>query len=370
MSARDPAQQPAPGPTEQRGQELAPPTAPPPPESQPQQRWTVLELLRWTQGHFAARGIETARLDAECLLAVALGCDRLRLYLDFDKPVEAGERGRFRELVRRRADERVPVALLTGRKEFWSLPFEVTPDVLVPRPETETLVDWLLGRVPDREAELSVLDLGTGSGAIAVALASELPKARVTATDASPAALSVAERNALANGVADRVAFVAGDAFVPVAGRRFDLVASNPPYIALRDEEGLPPELRHEPRAALFAGPDGTDLLRRLAAEVGEHLVPGGLAAFEVGEEQASRVADWLRAAGLEDVGVVRDAAARPRVVTARAAGTGRLDAAGADGQERRVAADGADGQERLFAADGAEARDRRTGGGPDGGTS
>jgi len=344
VTARDPAR---------------PQSPPARPQSPPARSWTVLELLRWTQGHFASRGIETARLDAECLLAAALGCDRLRLYLDFDKPVEATERGRFRELVRRRADERVPVALLTGRREFWSLPFEVTPDVLVPRPETETLVDWLLGRVADREAELRILDLGTGSGAIAVALASELPKARVTATDASPAALAVAERNALANGVADRVAFLAGDAFAPVAGQRFDLVASNPPYVGLRDEERLPPELRHEPRAALFAGPDGTDLLRRLAADVGEHLVPGGFAAFEVGEEQGSRVADWLRAAGLREVGVVRDAGARPRVVTARAAGPGRPDAG-----------DGADGQGRLDAGDGAEPRDRQTGGGPDGGTS
>ena len=282
----------------------------------------MLELLRWTQGHFAGKGIDTARLDAECLLAAALGCDRLRLYLDFDKPVAADERARFRELVRRRADERVPVALLTGRREFWSLAFEVTPDVLVPRPETEALVDWLLGRVPDREAELRILDLGTGSGAIAVALASELPKAHVTATDASPAALLVAQRNAEAHGVADRVHLLAGDAFAPVAGLRFDLVASNPPYVALRDEPRLPPELRHEPRGALFAGPDGTDLLRRLAAEVGEHLEPGGFSAFEVGEDQAERVAEWLRAAGLGDVGVVRDAASRPRVVTARAVGT------------------------------------------------
>jgi release factor glutamine methyltransferase len=288
-----------------------------------QQLWTVLELLRWTQGHFAAKGIESARLDAECLLAEALGCDRLRLYLDFEKPVEAAERGRFRELVRRRGDARVPVAQLVGRKEFWSLSFAVTPDVLVPRPETETLVDWLLARVPDREAELRVLDLGTGSGAIAVALASELPKARVTATDLSPAALAVAERNAHAHGVADRVAFLAGDGFAPVAGERFDLVAANPPYVALADEAALPPELRHEPRAALFSGADGTELLRRLAAEVGGHLAPGGAAAFEVGEGQAERVAQWLRAAGMAEVGVVRDASARPRVVTGRRTGGG-----------------------------------------------
>src|SRR5262245_36077826 len=164
--------------------------------------WTVLELLRWTQGHFASRGIDSARLDAECLLAHALASDRLRLYLDFEKPVEAEERARFRELVRRRADERIPVAQLTGRKEFWSLSFEVTPDVLVPRPETETLVAWALDALRERGREWRVLDVGTGSGALAVALARELPKARIVASDVSEAALAVARRNAGTHGVA------------------------------------------------------------------------------------------------------------------------------------------------------------------------
>jgi release factor glutamine methyltransferase len=282
--------------------------------------WTVLELLRWTKDHFAARGIESPRLDAECLLAHALGTDRLRLYLDFDKPVEAAERARFRELVRRRADERRPVAQLTGRKEFWSLTFEVTPDVLVPRPETEGLVAWLLDQLPDREAELDVLDLGTGSGAIAVALATELPKARVTASDVCPAALAVAERNARAHGVADRVRVLAGDGFAPVAGERFDAVLANPPYVAEDEAASLAPELRHEPRAALFAGADGTALLRRLAAEVGDFLAPDGRVAFEVGVGQAEAVAAWLREAGLREVASLRDLSDRPRVVVGRSA--------------------------------------------------
>jgi release factor glutamine methyltransferase len=282
--------------------------------------WTVLELLRWTKDHFAARGIESPRLDAECLLAHALGTDRLRLYLDFDKPVEAAERARFRELVRRRADERRPVAQLTGRKEFWSLAFEVTPDVLVPRPETEGLVAWLLDQLPDREAELSVLDLGTGSGAIAVALATELPKARITATDLCASALAVAERNARAHGVADRVRLLAGDGFGPVAGERFDAVLANPPYVAEDEAASLAPELRHEPAAALFAGADGTALLRRLAAEVGDFLAPDGRVAFEVGFGQAETVAAWLREAGLREVASLRDLSDRPRVVVGRSA--------------------------------------------------
>jgi release factor glutamine methyltransferase len=282
--------------------------------------WTVLELLRWTKDHFAARGIESPRLDAECLLAHALGTDRLRLYLDFDKPVETAERARFRELVRRRADERRPVAQLTGRKEFWSLAFEVTPDVLVPRPETEGLVAWLLDQLPDREAELRVLDLGTGSGAIAVALATELPKARITATDLCVSALAVAERNARAHGVADRVRLLTGDGFGPVAGERFDAVLANPPYVAEDEAASLAPELRHEPPAALFAGADGTALLRRLAAEVGDFLAPDGRVAFEVGFGQADAVAAWLREAGLREVASLRDLSDRPRVVVGRSA--------------------------------------------------
>jgi release factor glutamine methyltransferase len=287
--------------------------------------WTILEVLRWTQGHFASRGIETPRLDAECLLAHALGTDRLRLYLDFEKPVEADERARFRALVRRRADERVPVAQLTGRKEFWSLAFEVTADVLIPRPETEGLVAWLLDAHRDREAEIRVLDVGTGSGAIAVALATELPRARFVATDLSEAALAVAERNARAHGVLSRVELRAGDGFAPVAGERFDAVLANPPYVADGDAAALAPELRHEPRAALFAGPEGTALLRRLAAEAPAHLAPGGRAGCEVGAGQAEAVAGFLREAGLVEVAIRRDLAERQRIVVGRVGNVGRM---------------------------------------------
>jgi release factor glutamine methyltransferase len=158
--------------------------------------WTVLELLRWTTAHFAERGIESARLDAECLLAHALGKSRLALYLEFDKPLAEDERAGFRELVRRRASERVPVSQLVGRKEFWSLSLRVTPDVLTPRPETETLVAAALAEMGCFGPIPSILDLGTGSGAIALALASELPAARITATDLSQDALKVAQQNA------------------------------------------------------------------------------------------------------------------------------------------------------------------------------
>jgi release factor glutamine methyltransferase len=280
--------------------------------------WTVLDLLRWTTQHFTERGIETPRLDAECLLAFALDCDRLRLYVDYEKPVEETERARFRELVRERGGDRVPVALLTGRREFWSLPLRVSRDVLVPRPETETLVATALELVPDRDAEVAVLDLGTGSGAIALAIASERVKACITATDLSAAALVVARENAAALALSDRVRFLEGSLFEPVAGESFDLVVSNPPYVAERDAARLPPELRHEPASALFAGPDGTDVLRAIAARVGEVLAPGGAVLVELDPRQADAMSAWLREAGLVAINVHRDVAGRQRVVSAR----------------------------------------------------
>jgi release factor glutamine methyltransferase len=279
--------------------------------------WTVLELLRWTTQHFAERGIDTPRLDAECLLAAALGCDRLGLYVSYDRPVDEGERTRFRELVRERATARVPVALLVGEREFWSLPLRVTRDVLVPRPDTETLVAAALDAFPDREAELTVLDVGTGSGAIALAIARERPKARVTATDVSAAALAVARENAARLGLDDRVHFAEGALFEPVAERRFALVVSNPPYVAERDAATLPPELAHEPPTALFAGPDGTDVLRALASQVRDALEPDGACFFELDPAQAETVAAWLAAAGLREITTHRDMAGRARVVGA-----------------------------------------------------
>lgn len=282
-----------------------------------ERRWTVLELIRWTAEHFASRGIETPRLDAECLLAHALGTTRLALYLEFEKPIAEAERAPFRELVRRRADERVPVALLVGSKEFWSLDLEVGAEVLVPRPETETLVELALQQAENPEDELTILDVGTGSGAIAIALATELPKARLTAIDISPGALDVAQRNAEKHGVAGRIRFLEGDGFGPVRGERFDLVLANPPYIAERDEAQLPPELGHEPRAALFSGADGTELLSRLVDEASAQIADSGFVAFEAGMDQTDWLAGRFAEAGLTEVSIHRDAAARPRVVSA-----------------------------------------------------
>jgi release factor glutamine methyltransferase len=280
--------------------------------------WTVLALLRWTTRHFQERGIESARLDAECLLAFVLGMERLGLYLDFDKPVNEAERAAFRELVRRRGRERVPVAQLVGRKEFWSLSLRVSRDVLTPRPETETLVAAALELLPDRDAPARVLDVGTGCGAVALAIARERPRAGITATDVSPAALEIARRNAEEHGMAERIRLLPGSLFAPLAGERFDLVVSNPPYVAESQRSVLPPELCHEPAEALFAGSHGLDLLRELVRGVSAVLAPGGGLAFEHAPEQASRLAGWCREAGLLEVAARRDLAGQPRVVIAR----------------------------------------------------
>jgi len=278
--------------------------------------WTVLGLLKWTTDHFASKGIESARLDAECLLAHALGTQRLQLYVEFDKPVSEAERARFRDLVKRRATDRVPVAHLLGTKEFWSLDFEVGPDVLTPRPETETLVQAGLDLLAVGEAQ--VLDLCTGSGCVAMAIASERPAARVTATDVSEAALAVAARNAEALGLSERVGFACGSLFEPVGDARFDLIVSNPPYVPETMRSELAPELAHEPPEALFAGPEGLDVLRRLVSAVGARLAPGGAFAVELSPEQAETTVGWCREAGLLDVTLHRDLAGRPRVVSAR----------------------------------------------------
>jgi len=282
--------------------------------------WTVLELVRWTQKHFETLGIGTSRLDAECLLAFALGVSRLQLYLEFDKPVLPLERDRFRALVRRRGKERVPVAYLTGTKEFWSLPLHVTPDVLIPRPDTEILVAAALEYLPDAETAASVLDVGTGSGAIALALAKERPKLRVTATDLSRAALDIARRNAQDLALSAQICFLEGDLFEPVSGQRFDLIAANLPYVAERDRDTLAPELAYEPHEALFAGVEGLAALERFARTLPAVLNEGGVVIMEIAPEQAAQVMAWLRQASLIEVKTHEDLMGQVRAVSARAA--------------------------------------------------
>jgi release factor glutamine methyltransferase len=285
-----------------------------------QKSWTVLELLRWTTQYFDEKGIESARLDAECLLASALGMERLGLYLEFEKPVSSDERGRFRELVKRRGQDRVPVSQLLGHKEFWSLDFKVTADVLTPRPETELLVSTALEELRDREQRYRIFDLGTGSGAIALALAKELPTAEVVASDISFAALQIATLNAEELHLNEAVKFTRGSLFEPVAGERFDLVVSNPPYLAGVERSSLPPELSYEPEVALFGGEDGLEVLRAIATQAGEFLVPGGILLLEMDPRQVDEMVSCCATAGFSKVEVQRDLAHRERAVLARKA--------------------------------------------------
>jgi release factor glutamine methyltransferase len=274
--------------------------------------WTLMQFVRWTADFFKQHGVPQPRLDAELLLAHVLGSSRMDLYLAFDKPLAEADRARYRELVRRRAKERVPVAYLTERREFWSLPFRVTPDVLIPRPETETLVRVAVDLKPAR-----ALEIGVGSGCIAAALARELPSLEIVACDVSPAALELARENLAALGVLDRVALVeAGDLGLVPGG--FDLVLSNPPYIASAELAGLAPELRHEPRVALDGGPDGLDVIRQLCAEAPARLARPGAIAFEVGAGQAPAVTELLRATGAAEVESFEDLAGIARVVLGR----------------------------------------------------
>ncbi|MFW6051334.1 MAG: peptide chain release factor N(5)-glutamine methyltransferase [Myxococcota bacterium] len=279
--------------------------------------WSIRRVLDWTARDFAARGIDTARLDAELLVAHALGLERVGLYLDLDRPLQPAERERIRALVKRRRD-REPVAYILGRREFYGRTFEVGPAVLVPRPDTETLVEHALARPT---GENRVLDLCTGSGIVAITLAAEREDLRVDATDLSEEALAVARRNAERHGVADRIEWLAGDLFQALPpDRRYALITANPPYIAEGDFASLEPEVaRWEPRIALAGGSEGLDVVQRIARGAGERLVPGGRVLVEVGAGQAPEVARLFEEAGLVHAATHRDIAGIERVVEATA---------------------------------------------------
>jgi release factor glutamine methyltransferase len=283
--------------------------------------WTIGKILEWATSDFRARGLPNPRLDAEVLLAFAVGENRVKLIVDRDRPLVPGELARFRELVkRRRASE--PVAYLLGFREFYGRSFRVDRRVLVPRPDTETLVDVALARTAHASMSLRALDLCTGSGCVAVTIARERPTSRVHATDTSEDALSVARHNALRLG-AYNASFAQADLYDGSEARgvptRFDLVVANPPYIATAEIATLAADVReHEPRLALEGGAEGLDVLRRVVEGAPEHLVPGGTLAVEVGAGQSSAVEELFRARGLEDVRRARDYGGIERVVSGK----------------------------------------------------
>jgi release factor glutamine methyltransferase len=278
--------------------------------------WTTLSVLDWTTQRFTDAGIAGARLEAQLLLARVLECSRMQLYTGFDKPLGETELAAYKALIRRRLGGE-PVAYLLNEQELWGLPLYVDEHVLVPRPDTETLIE-VATKLRDKTQPCRILDLCTGSGAIAIALAKEFPAATIVATDVSPQACAIAARNAERNKFADRIGVREGDLFAPVGGERFDLVVSNPPYIATAVIETLSAEVKREPRLALDGGADGLVFYDRICASVIDHLEPGGYLVVEHGFDQADPVRERFERAGLVDVALIHDLGKNPRVTRGR----------------------------------------------------
>jgi len=284
--------------------------------------WTIGRLLNWTTEYLESKGSEEARLEAQLMLGHALGCPKIQLYARFEEVVDEEKRARFRELVKQRAAGK-PVAYVLGTSEFYSMEFGVTPDVLIPRPETEHLVIETLDLLKENSTSepVRLLDIGTGSGIIAVTLAKQSAKAHVLATDISDKALAVARQNAEKHGVSDRIEFSAGDLFAAVpSGGQFDVIVSNPPYIAQSERPMMDAHvIEHEPHEALFAEEEGTAILRRIVEEAADYLKPGGWLLLEFSPMVAKRVAQMAEGTGLyERVSIGKDLAKLDRYLVAK----------------------------------------------------
>jgi release factor glutamine methyltransferase len=275
--------------------------------------WTVLKVLDWTKGFLAVKGVENARLEAEWLLCTALSLDRVGLYLNFDKPLLDEELALFRGMVARRA-RREPLQHILGTQEFMGLEFRTTPAALIPRSDTEILVNEAV-RVAG--AARRILDIGSGSGCVAVALAKSLPAAEVISVDLSAAAIALAIENAARNSVT--VDFRTGSLYEPVSPEKFDLIVSNPPYIPSEDIKGLQAEVRdYEPHLALDGGHDGLDFYRLIVASAPAHLLAGGWLVVEVGIGQAAAVRELFAQSGFSDIFAAKDPGSIDRVVGGR----------------------------------------------------
>jgi release factor glutamine methyltransferase len=281
--------------------------------------WTVARVLGFATDDFRKRNNPSPRLDAELLLVNALGVDRVRLVIESERQLNDAELGLYRALIQRRRTGE-PVAYILGRREFYGLSFAVDRRALVPRPDTEILVEVALERTRARSMYGRALDLCTGTGCVAVAFARARPTWRVTASDVSRDALGLAWENARRHGVAFSLRVAEGDLFAPFGGERFELVTANPPYIPSAELAELAPDIREfEPRLALDGGADGLDVVRAIVAGAARHLEPGGVLALEVGHDQAARVVALLESAGYGDVRVQRDYGGHERVVSAAA---------------------------------------------------
>jgi release factor glutamine methyltransferase len=282
---------------------------------------TVLEVIQRSADFLTRKGVDSPRLQAELLLADVLKLKRMQLYLNFEKILQANELSKYRDLIARRG-EREPLQHIVGSTNFCGLEIEVNRSVLVPRPETEILAEkgWIfLGETQKQGAERpTALDLGTGSGCIAIALATKCPQAAILATDVSSEALQIAVRNAERNRVATQIRFVQGDAFAPIPhGTTFDLIISNPPYIASAEIDTLEPEVREfDPRAALDGGSDGLDFYRRIAREAPQFLARAGKCLLEFGDGQAAALREIFEAQNWVVESVAEDYTQRPRIMT------------------------------------------------------
>ncbi len=258
---------------------------------------TVREIISRSTEYLKGHGVDTARLDSELLLAEALNLTRIQLYLQLERPLQEEELARLRQLLGKRAKQRVPVAYLLGKKEFYGLDLAVSPQVLIPRPETELLVELVAKKAPK---SARALEVGIGSGAISISLAKALPELKIWATDLSREALLIAQENCQRHQVAERIQLLEGDLFAPVLGKEgfFEVVVANPPYIPHSQLPTLAPELRHEPQLALDGGPDGLSVLEPLVREAYTYLAPGGLLALELGEGQGEAVTAIATKAG------------------------------------------------------------------------
>lgn len=287
--------------------------------------WRISELLNVTAEHLAERNFENSRLNAEQLLAHTLNLTRIDLYLNFDRPLTRSELARFRQSVQRRLHHE-PLQYIIGETEFFSLPFKVNPHVLVPRPETERLVETVIefheNELRNNTKKMRVLDLGTGSGCIAVAIARHVERAHIVAVDISADAVDTARENAGLNGVAERIDFITGDAFEIFAEEpsdKMDVIVSNPPYVSPSEYEALPEEIRnYEPEVALKDGPDGLEFYRKITDLAPRLLAPGGMLAVEVGMEQAQSVQEMFSQNQLLSVEIINDLNDIQRVVRCR----------------------------------------------------
>lgn len=284
------------------------------------ENWTVRTVLGWTTEYFEKRGLDSPRLTAEVLLAHVLKMSRVYLYTDLERPLSRQELSGFRALLERRAGGE-PTQYLTGAREFYNRRYAVDPRVLIPRPETELLVEALLNKIPSHRT-CCLLDLCTGSGCVAISLAAERPQATVFATELSAEACDVARANARALKVEDRVSILQGDLFGPLEpGRRFDAVVANAPYVRTQEIPALSAEVRREPAMALDGGPDGLSVLRRIIAAAGRWLEPGAILALEIGEQQGKAVLDLLEDAGYAGARIEKDLAKLDRFALATSRG-------------------------------------------------